>query len=392
MKKALLLLCALVCVGCGATPATPPDSVTVIDVLGDLPDPGIAVDPGTGNPWDPGTDPGTADDARDTPDHFSPVDLPTPDVGVDPATADPGTPDVAPGCEAQECPEGMAFVWGTKTCEPEMVTVPAGPFMMGCSDEFLKQHQDLFPGETCENDYWKDSLPYHEVNVSAFAIDRMPVSVCQYRECVADGACSIPGMDYFGEGSWWAEGGQFDPVTDVTWYQALHYCQWRGKRLCSESEWEKAARGTDGRAYPWGNTSPTCDVAIVSVPGPDCGGMDVAGCGTCRWTAPVGSKPAGASPYGVLDMGGALIEYVMDWYHSSYSGAPADGSAWLVPTTDTKVVRYRITWGRNGASQTEFEPDNGFRCCRTPEPDASSPFPFPWLASSHLPAGKGVGE
>jgi formylglycine-generating enzyme required for sulfatase activity len=260
----------------------------------------------------------------------------------------------------------MAFVWGMKTCEPEMVTVPAGPFMMGCSDEFLQQHADLFLGATCGNDAWKDALPYHEVNVPAFLIDRMPVSVCQYRECVAQGACSVPGLDYYKEGSWWSEGGQFDPVTDVTWYQALHYCQWRGKRLCAESEWEKAGRGTDGRAYPWGNTSPTCEVAIISVPGPDCGGFDVPGCGTCRATAPVGLKTAGASPYGVLDMGGSPIELVMDWYHESFVDAPADGSAWLVPTASGKVIRDGLTWNREEQSLDAFDSLIGFRCCRTP--------------------------
>ncbi|MGM0575397.1 MAG: formylglycine-generating enzyme family protein [Myxococcota bacterium] len=215
---------------------------------------------------------------------------------------------------------------------PEMVEVPGGPFLMGCN-------------ESVDADCESDEYPQHEVDVPSFEIDVTEVTnasyaeflnahgnVCDGEECV-DSDDSDLRLEQSGS-VWTASAGYGDhPVVEVTWYGASGYCQWSGKRLCTESEWEKAARGTDGRKYPWGNAEATCEYAVMD---DEFVGAD--GCGTDE-TWPVGSKPAGASPYGVLDMAGNVWEWVADRYHSDYEGAPTDGSAWEAGSSSYRPVR-----------------------------------------------------
>jgi formylglycine-generating enzyme required for sulfatase activity len=112
----------------------------------------------------------------------------------------------------------------------------------------------------------------------------------------------------------------------VDWNQAKTFSAWVGGRLPSEAEWEYAARsaGKD-RKYPWGDEDATCERAVIS------------GCGSA--TAPVCSKPAGNTQQGLCDMAGNAWEWVQDWYHGSYNGAPTDGSAWESPTGSYRVGR-----------------------------------------------------
>ena len=136
------------------------------------------------------------------------------------------------------------------------------------------------------------------------------VAATQYEQCVTALECAAPANSssysrpsYYGNPLYYAY-----PVVNVTWYQANDYCQWADKRLPTEAEWEKAARGSsDTRPYPWGTTVPICDLA-------NCG-MNVGD------TSAVGSYPLGASPYGALDMAGNVMEWVNDWFSDTYYGS-----------------------------------------------------------------------
>ncbi len=262
----------------------------------------------------------------------SPVeDAPVPDSPPDLSAEADSTPatevsSCVPDCSGRQCGDdgcggrcghcvGGNSCWnGTCGCEPHcpaMVFVDAGPFWMGCHDASVGW---------CE----PTEYPYHEVNVPAFFIDVFEVTVAQYRECVVAAVCSEPGSPP-AEANWGVPGKDQHPVWALSWVQADQYCSWAGKRLCTEAEWEKAARGTDGRFYPWGNRDPSCELAVMAV---ESAGVVLSdGCGTGS-TFEVGSLPAGQSPYGVMDMAGNVNEHVEDGFHDTYLGAPSDGSAW----------------------------------------------------------------
>lgn len=177
----------------------------------------------------------------------------------------------------------------------EMVLIPAGESIMG-SDE----------GEENER-------PAHKIGLDAYFIDIHPVTNQQYQRCVAQEMCTPPARAYsFTRGDYYNNPDYADyPVIYINWQQAHDYCQWAGARLPLEAEWEKAARGTDGRTYPWGEEAPTCELANFGALG---------GEGGCVGdTSQVGSYPDGASPYGVLDMAGNVWEWTANLYHEGYT-------------------------------------------------------------------------
>ncbi len=177
----------------------------------------------------------------------------------------------------------------------ERVAIPADAFSMG------------------SNDGPDDERPAHPVNVARFEIGRLPVTNAQFADFLnAVGTHNKNGERLFDDddldarihkiGNRWAADGGFEnhPVVEVSWPGARDYCAWRGKRLPTEAEWEKAARGADGRKYPWGNTLPDRSRAQFGA--------------RYNETTAVDAFPAGASPYGVLDMAGNAWEWVSSAY------------------------------------------------------------------------------
>jgi serine/threonine-protein kinase len=170
----------------------------------------------------------------------------------------------------------------------EMILIPAGEFLMGAGDN----DQEALDGEK----------PQHKVCLDAYYIGKYPVTIAQYRVF-----CSKTGRKMPRE-PWWGSNDDH-PVVNVDWGDAVAYCRWVGGRLPTEAEWEKAARGIDGRTYPWGEDVPDSYYANYGVM------VDA--------TTPVGSYPKGASPYGVLDMAGNVWEWCSDWYGEDYyRGSP----------------------------------------------------------------------
>jgi formylglycine-generating enzyme required for sulfatase activity len=200
-----------------------------------------------------------------------------------------------------------------------MVLVPAGSFPMGC---------DLTnPAEVCD----ADAQPVHSVYLDAYYIDLYEVTNGRYRACVNAGGCSTPSPWGSATRSWYYGNNAYDayPVLNVSWQDAADYCAWAGKRLPTEAEWEKAARGTGGGwAYPWGNEAPSCALANFKGASGPCVGD----------TSQVG-HPAGSSPYGLQDMAGNVWEWVSDWYGEGYySASPSSNPTGPAEGTE-KVVR-----------------------------------------------------
>ena len=200
------------------------------------------------------------------------------------------------------CVQGCWSVDCGSVPECGMALIPAGPFMMGCDESAIA-------------DCGQDEIPYHQVNLSAYFIDRNEVTVGDYAACVDAGACTPP-VDPDPACDWGNPERADFPMTCVDWFQSQAFCNWRDKRLPTEAEWEKAARGGDARIYPWGDQVPSCQVAVVF--------DDVAGgrgCGTDHPMAVCSKSPAGDSPAGLCDMAGNIWERVSDWYGRDYYAA-----------------------------------------------------------------------
>jgi formylglycine-generating enzyme required for sulfatase activity len=250
----------------------------------------------------------------------SPTPIPTPTPAPVPAA----------GTEAPTAPPVVEMV----------VEIPAGEFIMG---------SDMGDG---------DEQPAHTVTLEAFEIDMFEVSNADFAKFVEEtGYQTEVEKEAPDEKSWrdYAEGKDNHPVVKVTWNDADAYCQWAGKRLPTEAEWEKAAKGEEGFLYPWGNEWEPAKANTKE--------------SGFRGTVAVGSFAEGASPYGVFDMAGNVWEWMADWYQpypgstyqSEYFGEKfkvTRGGAWF--TEADKVT----TSNRNTTTPSAANDDIGFRCVR----------------------------
>jgi len=273
-----------------------------------------------------------------------PSSTPVPSSTTTPAPTNSPTPILTPlptlgiGSTMVSDTDGMVLVY-----------VPAGEFQMGSADS--------------DTEASSNEKPQHAVYLDAFWIDSTEVTNGMYALCVTASACQPPvytssytRASYYGDS-------QYDayPVIYVSWNDAAAYCEWAGRRLPTEAEWEKAARGTDGRLYPWGSASPDANLLNFNDNVGD--------------TTAVGSYPSGASPYGALDMAGNVWEWVADWYSETYYAS----SPFKNPS-GSESGSYRVlrggSWGDSqwivrSALRLRITPvyrdfSVGFRCVRSP--------------------------
>ena len=237
-----------------------------------------------------------------------------------------------------------------------MVLVPEGVFIMGSDDEDSEGLAKEFGYQT--GAYFADEHPTRKVYIGSFYMDLFEVTNLRYLGFVNDTGHRPPPKPPDGG----FDGTKVDhPVVNVSWYGAAEYCKWAGKRLPTEEEWEKAARGTDGRRYPWGDDY-------------DAGKGNL---GTSR-TSPVGSFKEDKSPYGVFDMAGNVMEWVETWYGPYPGGAVKEG----LGGRKYKVLRgglagieghytmnnlYARTSFRHFIPPELIGIDSGFRCAKSVE-------------------------
>lgn len=251
-----------------------------------------------------------------------------------------------PQAEESLAKQTETFIVDKKTRESDgmvMVYVPAGEFQMGSKD-----------GEP-------DEQPVHKVYLDAYWIDQTEVTNGMYAKCAAAGECTEPRWsESYTRSSYYGNAAHEEfPVVFVYATQAIDYCNWTGGRLPTEAEWEKAARGTDGRKYPWGNESPDANRLNYNENEGD--------------TTAVGSYPTGTSPYGALDMAGNVWEWTADWYDADYYSSSPDQNPQGSSDGDSRVLRggsflYPEYYIRSSFRGSPYAVDNlfGFRCVSAP--------------------------
>jgi serine/threonine protein kinase len=268
--------------------------------------------------------------------------------------------------------------WTRPTDGMVMVVVAAGAFTMGNDADAAYAYCNTYQ-IGCNRNWFTDEEPEQKIYLDAFWIDRTEITNAMYARCVGAGACEPPlYFRSYTRNSYYNDPQYADfPVTYVNWFDAQGYCAWAGARLPTEAEWEKAARGTDGRIYPWGNffdgtkvnyCDSLCPFKEILDPDFQDGFPD---------TSPVGYFPAGASPYGVMDMAGNVWEWVNDWYDPNYYSTRTTNNPQGPASGTARVLRGGSWFGGRGdvrsVDRYKYNPANksfnhfGFRCVKTDE-------------------------
>jgi formylglycine-generating enzyme required for sulfatase activity len=245
-----------------------------------------------------------------------------------------------------------------------MRLVPAGSFTMGASADSGFKFCGNYESD-CQLSWFKDEEPPHPVDLPAFYLDKFEVTNVFYAACVSVGMCPLPtNISHYSDPDYAKH-----PVVYVAWEMAKKYCLWRGAQLPSEAQWEKAARGNDGRTFPWGSDL-DCNKAnyfTFGFPGKCVGD-----------TTPLGNYPDGQSVYGIYDLAGNVGEWVADWHDVYPDGDPnaspgfgqkyhvqRGGSWYLGENYARSTNRY---YDDTGSSELYGNKDLGFRCARPVNP------------------------
>jgi len=321
----------------------------------------------------------------------------------------------------QKYPKGARREIVTEKDGATMVLIPAGEFIMGSTETEAKDAEKRWG---LAEGTLKSETPQHIVFVDAFYIDKYEVTNAQYKKFVDETGHPTPSVPTMEEvlltfrnelrdeadaisarqsektyrelrrrlkpWAWknetYPEGKANHPVVLVSWYDAVAYAKWANKRLSTEAEWEKAARGTDGRIYPWGNEwdASKCNsaerIAKKALPNLQASLLwfgewkKISPTESARnTTVPVGSYKSGKSPFGIYDMAGNAFEWCMDWYDEDYYAkspkreptGPATGSTCVLRggSWNYPGFKLRTTYRNKHAPEVGGSP-NGFRCVR----------------------------
>ncbi|MGK7345161.1 MAG: formylglycine-generating enzyme family protein [Candidatus Nitrospinota bacterium M3_3B_026] len=227
----------------------------------------------------------------------------------------------------------------------EKILIPEGFVLMGTDTEDLAAQ---IVDNRAKVEWYADETPRRKVEIGAFLIDDAEVTNAEYEKAVPDHKYPRNLEDH--------------PVVNVTWEEAAEYCKNAGGRLPTEAEWERAARGDDGRVYPWGNEFDPSKVVYMGSSGEDSGlkigsfELETSASSLLGGTSPAGSRPGGASPFGVLDMAGNVWEWVDGWHDKDKMLRTLKGGSWLSPAASVRSAARLPDSGRGRFN------DYGFRC------------------------------